>query len=151
MTVLRITKIATVIKYWDFFRTGLNSVRRFLRYNVDIENLRQILFHIVRQPSAWVGVVFDDNDNPLCFGAAHEVTPLFAKFREYEVSILYYKPGQEDAVVLLQTHFELFCKAQQVKTYYVTTRRDSGCTIRCFQGPRYGLRRRYTVFGKDIL
>lgn len=150
MTVLRIKTIKGLIDHWDFIVIGLKHVQKFLRYNADLEMYRKILFHLVRQENAWIGIVFNEAGEPVGFGVAHEVTPLFAQRPEYEVSILYHRPKEADATSALQDHFERFCIARNVTTYYVTTRRDSGSALRCLQGPRYGLKREHTVFRKDL-
>jgi hypothetical protein len=150
MTVTRLTTVASVVRNWDFFRKGLNHVQQFLKYNVTLDTYRQIICFLVKQPSAYVAIVLDDSDEPVGFGIAHDCTPLFSPNIEYEVSILYHHPGQAVATAVLQAHFEQFCRIQGAKTYFVTTRRDSGSVIRCFQAPRYGLQRAYTVFRKDL-
>lgn len=150
MTVLRLNSVAGVVRNWDFFRKGLVHVQQFLKYNVTLDTYRKIICFLVKQPNAYVALVMDDSAEPLGFVVAHEATPLFSDTVEYEVSILYHQPGQGVATAVLQADFEQFCRERNAKSYFVTTRRDSGSVIRCFQAPRYGLRRAYTVFRKDL-
>lgn len=150
MTVIRLNSVAGVVRNWDFFRKGLVHVQQFLKYNVTLDTYRRIICFLVKQPNAYVAIVMDDNGDPVGFGVAHECTPLFSDIVEYEVSILYHQPGQAVATAVLQAEFEQFLRTRNAKTYFVTTRRDSGSVIRCFQAPRYGLKRAYTVFRKDL-
>jgi hypothetical protein len=149
MTTHRLTRVVDIIRHWPFFHQGLLASSRYLRYDFDIETLRKTIFSLVTNPNAWVGIVLD-NDRPLGFGMAHDVTPLFSPHKEYEVSLFYHQPGNEDATRLLQSAFESFCHTNNITRYYATTRRDSGAAIRCFQSPKYGFKRAYTVFVKTL-
>ncbi len=150
MTVVRIQSVAGCIRFWDFFQTGIEATAKFLRYNLDMETYRKMLFHLSKQPNAWIGVALDDDGQPISFGVAHECTPLFSMRREFEVSFIFHQPGRSDATTALQAAFEQFCKKEKVSVYYATTRRDTGSTIRCFQSPRYGFKRAYTTFIKEL-
>lgn len=97
----------------------------------------------------WVGVAIDD-DGPVGFIAAHEVTPLFCVEREYEVSMLFHKTGREDATKALQAEFERWLRAEGVFRYVISTRRDNPSALRCFQSDRYGMKRAFTVFKKEL-
>jgi len=148
--VYRLTKVAEVVHFWDFFKRGLEQSARYLRYDLPFDTYRQIMFNlVVNTKHSWVGVVMAAGD-PVGFALAHECTPLFSPRREFEVSLLYHQPGNEAATSALQEHFEVFLHDNDVTTYYATTRRDSGAAIRCFQSPRYGFKRAYTVFKKTL-
>lgn len=151
MTVFRLNNIAGLIKYWDFFRKGIEETSRFLRYDIPMDTYRQMMQHVIRQPNAWVGICLDDESgDPLGFGIAHECTPLFSSQLQYEASIVYSEGNNQQVFTTIQQSFEDFCRAHGVKCYFATTRRDSGATIRCFQSPQYGFKRAYTVFKKDL-
>lgn len=150
MKVYRITSIAGCIRYWDFIRRGIEETAKFLRYDLDIETYRQMIFHLAKQPNAWFGIVLDSNGTPLSFGIAHECTPLFAKQREFEASFIYHNPGHAQATSILLAAFEDFCREEKITKVYATTRRDSGSSIRCYQSARFGFKRAYTTFVKEI-
>lgn len=150
MTVIRVTSLPACIRLWEHFREGFEKTERFLRYRLPIDAYRQILFALVKEPRAWVAVCLDDEERPLGFAMAHECTPLFSPERQYEVSVVYAQDNRPETIILLQQEFENFCRAQGVKRYFATTRRDSGASIRCFQSARYGFSRAYTVFSKEI-
>lgn len=150
MTTFRLTTIAACVKFWWFFEEGFNKTGRFLRYDLPMDAYRRILFALVSSDNGWVGLCLDDNGRPLGFAIAHECTPLFAQAKEYEASIVYAADDNQDTFNNMQQTFEDFCRAQGVKRYFATTRRDSGAAIRCFQSPRYGFRRAFTTFSKDI-
>lgn len=150
LTVLRLTTCAGVVRYWDFFQRGIVETAKFLRYDLPLETYQKMFFHLVRTPSAWIGVALEEDGTPVSFAVAHECTPLFSEKREYEVSFIFHNPGRSDATSALQATFEDYCRKHGIRTIYATTRRDSGSTIRCFQSPRYGFKRAYTTFKKDL-
>lgn len=149
MTVYRLTRIADIIRYWSFFREGLEATSKYLRYDQPIDSLRKMVFSLVTREDAWVGIVLVEG-TPVGFGMAHNCTPLFSPHKEYEVSLFYHQPGNDEPTQLLQDSFEQWCKENSVVRYYATTRRDSGAAIRCFQSAKYGFKRAYTVFVKTL-
>lgn len=149
MKVLRLTSCAQLVRLWPHFVDWLNFVRTCLRFNLPIQVYRRILQHAVKDPTMWVGVVSDD-EGPVGFAAAHEVTPLFCIEREYEVSMLFHKTGREDATKALQAEFETWLRAEGVLRYVISTRRDNPSALRCFQSDRYGMKRAFTVFKKEL-
>ncbi len=150
MKVVRINKIAACLRYWELFVQGFEHVNRFLKYDLPFETYRQMLFALVREPKAWVCVCFDATDVPCGFAIAHDCTPLFSEKKEYEVSVVYALDNNSEVFVSMQQTFEEYAKSQGVRWYFATTRRDSGSAIRCFQSPRFGFKRAYTVFKKEI-
>lgn len=151
MIVRRLTKVVEIVRLWPFFVDGFSFIARYLKYNIPIDTYGRILRYLVKQPNALVLVAFEDDDKtPVSFACAHETTPLFSPAREFEVSILFHRPGRLDAALALQREFETWCRKEEVVSYYVTTRRDNPSALRCFQSDRYGLKRAYTVFKKDI-
>ena len=149
MTVRRLTTCVELVRLWPHFVEWLNFVRACLRFNLPIIVYRRILQHAVKDPKMWVGVVFDEQE-PIGFAAAHEVTPLFCVEREYEVSMLFHKTGRDDATKALQAEFETWLRAEGVYRYVYSTRRDNPSALRCFQSDRYGMKRAFTVFKKEL-
>lgn len=149
MQVQRITRIAEVIRLWDFFREGIAYEARYLRYSYPIDTYRKILCHLVaKNPNAWVGVAYDDIDptHPIAFLLSHDVTPLFSPDREYEVSMFYFRPGNKAAIRKLQQSFNHFCRENKIRQYYLTTSSFSSSAKRIFRDSWSGLERAYTVF-----
>jgi hypothetical protein len=149
LRVQRLTTCAELVRLWPNFVEWLTFVRRCLRFSLPINVYRQILQHAVRNPSMYVAVVHDD-EGPVGFACAHEVTPLFCIEREYEVSMLFHKSGRDDATKALQAEFETWLNAEGVYRYVISTRRDNPSAIRCFQSARFGMKRAYTVFKKEL-
>jgi len=147
--VQRLTTCVELVRLWPYFVEWLTFVRRCLRFNLPLTVYRRILQHAVTNPKMWVGVVHD-SAGPVGFGCAHEVTPLFCVEREYEVSLLFHKTGRDDATIALQTAFEDWCRAEGVVRYVISTRRDNPAAVRCFQSDRYGMKRAFTVFKKEL-
>ena len=149
MTVQRLTSCVELVRLWPHFVDWLNFVRTCLRFNLPLIVYRRILQQAVKDPKMWVGVVHDD-DGPVGFACAHEVTPLFCVEREYEVSMLFHKTGRDDATIALQASFETWLRAEGVVRYVISTRRDNPSAVRCFQSDRYGMKRAFTVFKKEL-
>lgn len=148
MKVLRITRCKELITFWPFFVEGIDFTAKYLHYPYSYDTFRRILQRLVTTPSAFVGVVVDDDEKPLCFGAASECTPLFGTEREYDIHFLYHQPKYLSATALLWKDFERFCRKGKVKRYFITTTALNGMAQKCF--PRYGFRRSHIVFKREI-
>ncbi len=149
LKVTRLTTCVELVRLWPHFVEWLTFVRRCLRFNLPLIVYRRILQHAVQDPTMWVGVVSDET-GPIGFGCAHEVTPLFCIEREYEVSMLFHKTGRDDATRALQSTFEDWLRAEGVNRYVMSTRRDNPSAVRCIQSDRYGMKRAFTVFKKEL-
>ena len=151
MTTKRVTSIVEVIRLWDFFKEGILYEAKYLRYSHTLDVYRRILWHLVRKnPNAWVGVAFDDAEDPIAFIMSHDITPLFAEKREFEVSMFYFRPGFKPGVQLLQKKFDAFCKENGVSRYYITTSSFCASATRVFNDAWRGLERSNTVFKRDL-
>lgn len=149
LTVKRLSTCVELVRLWPVFVDWLSYVRRCLRFNLPLTVYRRILQHEVKNKKSWVGVVYD-SDTPIGFACAHEVTPLFCTEREYEISMLFHKTGRDDATKTLQDAFEQWAIAEGIFRYVTSTRRDTPAAMRCFQSDRYGMKRAYTVFKKEL-
>lgn len=151
MTIQRFTNIASVVRYWDFFKEGILYEAKYLRYAHPVETYRKILCHLVyKNPKAWVGVAFDDAAKPIAFVLAHDITPLFSTFREFEVSMFYFRPGNKLAIKPLQDRLDAYCKENGIGQYYITTSSFSSSASRVFSDSWQGLRRSNTVFKRKV-
>lgn len=151
MTIVRLSKVVEVVHLWPFLSGGISSVSRYLKYDLTLDVYRRILFRLVKTPySAWIGVAFDDDKCPMGFVVAHEITPLFSKVREFEVSLFYHLPGAGSCIPMLQQQLDNFCSSNDIKCYYVTTCRKCGSSSRVFGEEWSGLKRAYTVFKKNV-
>lgn len=149
LSVRRLTSCAELVRLWPNFVEWLTFVRRCLRFNLPLTIYRRILQHAVTDHTMWVGVVSDES-GPVGFGTAHEVTPFYCIEREYEISMLFHKTGRDDATKALQDAFETWARAEGVVRYVISTRRDNPSALRCFQHNRYGMKRAFTVFQKEL-
>lgn len=151
MTVTRIYRIVDVIRMWPFFREGILYEAKYLRYDHSLDTYRKILFSLVRNhENAWVAVAQDDSENPLAFVLSHDVTPMYAEKREFEVSMFYYRPGNKPAIRAIQDRLDAFCRENGVHRYYLTT--SSFCSVaeRVFKDSWRGLERSNTVFKRKV-
>lgn len=151
MTVRRITSNAETVRLWPFFREGILYEAKYLRYSHPLEVYRKILCHLVFcNPNAWVGVAFEDTD-PVAFILSHDITPLCAKTREFEVSMFYFTKGNKAALRLLQDQLDIFCKENFISRYYLSTSSFSSSAERVFKDSWRGLERSNTVFKRQVI
>ncbi len=148
MITLRITRCKEIVQYWPFFVTGLNFISKYLHYPYSMETYRRILLKLAHTPSAYIAIVLDDDNTPLCFGVAYDCTPLFSNQKEYDVPFLFHQPTHLSATALLRTEFEKFCREQKVKRYSMTTTAFNGAAQKCI--PRYGFQRSHIVFKREL-
>lgn len=151
MTFLHITSPIEVLDNWDFFKEGLTVISQKCNDPLDEAMMLKVLIFLSDQRKVgYICIVFDDQHEPQGFCVFEEATPLFAPERSFIARAFYHKSGNVQISVALMEHFEAWAKAQGIKRYIVTTRRNSGAAIRCFQSPRYGFTRGYTTFEKVI-
>lgn len=148
--IFRITRIVDIVRLWAFFREGIVYEAKYLRYAYPLEVYRKILFHLVKSPKGWVGVVTTHELEPLAFVMAHDITPLFADEREFEVSMFYYKKGFRQCICLLQDHLERFCRENGIRRYYLSTSSFCSSATRIFKESWIGLERSNTVFKRKV-
>lgn len=154
LTIRRLTRVVDVIRIWSFFKEGIEYEAKYLRYSHSLDVYRRILFHLVyKNPNAWVGVAFahDDLQQPVAFIMSHDVTPIYAEKREFEVSMFYFKKGFKYSINLLQDSLDTFCKQQGVTCYYLTTASFSSSAQRVFKDVWHGLQRSNTVFKRKLV
>jgi hypothetical protein len=151
VTIHRLTTIAQAVRLWPFFREGIAYEAKYLRYDHPIDVYRQILWSLIKRPTVgWVSVVFDDDNEPVAFVLAHDVTPLHADRREFEVSMFYYKPGHKDAIRILQNRLDEFCRENGIHRYYLSTSSFCSTAERVFKTSWRFLERSNTVFKREI-
>lgn len=148
LTFQRITRCKEIVEYWPFFVRGFSFIAEYLHYPYTLDTYRRILLKLAKTPSAYVGIVLDASGDPVAFAAAYDSTPIFATQKEYDIAFVYYIPTNVPATLLLQTHFERFCRANGVKRYTTThgafTRNVQTCHA------RYGLLRSHMVFKREL-
>lgn len=151
MNVLRLTNNAYVFRYWDFLSESLRSISDKVREPFDEEFVRKTLVNlVVDHDHAWLGITLDSMGVPLAFGCTQECTPQFATERYFVVRWFYHTPGRFDATLALMEAFEQWCKSNNVHHYAVTTRRSAGEAIKCFSSSRYGFKKAFLTFEKEI-
>lgn len=148
MTFQRITRCAEVVRHWSFFSVAFVFISDYLHYPYSLDVYRRILLKLTKTPSSFVGMVFDNRGEPVCFGAAYDCTPIFATEREYDIPFLYHRPTHITATAVLRREFERFCRQQRVRRYSMTTTAFSRPTQDCFS--RYGLYRSHMVYKREL-
>ena len=151
MKVIRLTAVAHVIHYWDFLASSLASISDKVREPFDEDFVRKTLVNlVVDHECSWVGITIDNMGIPLAFGCAQECTPKFSKDRFFVVRWFYHSAGKFEATVALMTAFEEWAKKHGIAYYAVTTRRSAGEAIKCFSSSRYGFKKAFLTFEKQL-
>jgi hypothetical protein len=150
MLVSRLTRCVDIVRLWPFFIDGFQFVGRYRKYSLDLTAYRHTLQNLVKTPNAWVGVTKTDDDEPLAFWCAQEITPKWAKEREFEVFLRFHKRHQLEATLAVQKQFEQWCVEENVKRYFMTARRDDSKGPRRFPADSYGMKKAYSVYKKEL-
>lgn len=149
MNTFRLTSVNDVVRNWGFISSGLIKVGHHLRYSLTLDEYRKILFTLARRhSSAWLGIATVDAV-PVAFIVAHDCTPLFAKNREFEVSMYYHTCGYASAITALQSAFEEFRDLNNIHRYYLITRHKAGRPLPVFSVGWSGMKHAYKVYQKD--
>jgi hypothetical protein len=147
--IVRLTSAIEVLQHWDFFIEGFESVTRKTHEVFDLEQMQKTLcYHARLHHHSWIAIAVDEID-PLGFIVMEEATPLFAPFRSCIARVVYHRPGAEVLEPMMHA-FEKWAKEIGFKHYVITTRRHSGAAIRFFQSPKFGFRKGYITFEKEI-
>lgn len=151
MTVERLVRPSQVLELWAFFEAGLSYLQNAAREQFDPHQMQKMLCAFAADDKgAWLGVVFSDEGDPICFGVAHESTLPFSQTRTFEVRAVYHRPDFHEATLVLAGAFESWCRDRGVAKYHLTTKRNTGAVIRCFRHEKFGFDKPFLVFEKAI-
>lgn len=149
MNIVRLKRVVDIVRHWAFFVEGFEGITRKAKEDFDIDQMQKTLFYLSKlHENAFVGVCYD-NSIPVGFIIMEEATPLFASFRSCIARAVYHRPGAA-AITPMMEAFEVWAKEQGFKHYVITTRRHSGSAVRFFQSPKFGFKRGYITFEKQI-
>lgn len=149
MNVIRITTPEAVLAHWDLFREGLETIRKATDEQITESEYCRLLTNLAaRTDDAWIGVVV--SGGPICYAVAQDSTPPHRAQRTFTVSSFYHRSGESYATQIMMFDFEEWARRNGVTSYIVTTRRDSGSAIKCFQSARYGFRKGFIAFEKQL-
>lgn len=151
MRVERLLKVVHVIRFRTFILEALASIADKVKDDVNEEvTMKTLINLVVDHDRAWLGIVFDEMQDPVSFAVVQDCTPEFDSSRQFVVRWFYHAPSRFDATIELMTAFEGWAKIHGIKRYSVTTRRSNGTAIRCFQSARYGFGKAFLTFEKDL-
>ena len=151
MQVIRLTAVAHVIHYWGFISESLGAISSKMREPWNEEVAKKTMINLViEHQHAWIGLTIDTMGTPLAFAALQECTPEFDTSRYFVVRWFYHTPSRFQATIPLMEAFETWGRINNIKTYAVTTRRSAGEAIKCFQSARYGFKKAFLTFEKDL-
>lgn len=151
MNVVRLTNSALVFHYWDFIAEAMGSISDKCREPFDRDFVLKTLINlVVDNNTSWVGITIDSMGVPLAFGCTQDCTPAYSKTRSFVVRWFYHTPGRFDATLTLMSAFEDWAKIHGISTYAVTTRRSAGEAIKCFTSSRYGFKKSFLTFEKEL-
>lgn len=150
ISAFRITSSLEIVKHWDFFQEGLEVIAKKGKEQLDAEMMFKVLCVLATEPAyGWIGIATVDGV-PQGFAAFQDATPLFARERSFINRVFWHKSGNHEVSVTLLNYFISWAKENNVKRVIVTTRRDSGAAIRCFQSDKYGFKKGYMTFEKEL-
>lgn len=148
--ITRLTTVANVIHFWDFISQSLKSLEDRMPEPFDLEAVRKTLIHLAPdQTHSWLGVALHEGE-PVAFAVCQESTQLFDLKRTFVVRWFFHAPTHFNATFELMKEFESWAKEHGVTAYGVTTARNSGAAIRCFQSEKFGFRKSHITFEKHI-
>ena len=134
MIIQRLTTVHGVLKYWKFIEQGLRVIEEKNHDAYDYDAMLKTCNFLVKRPDVgYVAVVLDDDEQPICFAILQEATPLFVKERSFLALAVYHNSQYQDATRRLMEHFENWARTQGIKSYVVSTKRQAGAAIRCFE------------------
>ena len=143
-TTKQLTSAIAVLDNWQFFRKGLT-----LCGNTNYEQMLKVFCYLAGTNRGFVAIVGDDIQ-PIGFGVMENVTPIFTSHGQFLCRAFYHKGGNLSATLCLMEFFEKWAREQQVDSYSVTTERQSGAAIRCFKSEKYGFKRSFVQFVKQL-
>ncbi len=147
--VIRITTALGVVEHWNLIANGIREVNAKHRGNVNLEAaFTYYLWLATNHDHAWLGVNLV-NGKPESF-AILQRAGVDADAKTFQVVMFWHRPGQTQQTQLLMTAFEDWARSQGIKRYTVSTKRDTGAAIRCFQSSKFGFKKRYIVFEKEL-
>ena len=148
--LIRLKTVANVIHFWDFIAKSFNELATKHSEVVDLDAIQKTMHWLVRDHErAWFVVVLED-DEPVAFSVICDSTPPFETKRTWMVRWFYHTPGHFSATLFMKKDFESFAKSANISSYLVTTSRQSGGAIRCFQSERYGFKKAFLTFERTL-
>jgi hypothetical protein len=151
MKVLRLSRVVDVVRLWPFFTEGFNANGVRAREEVDLIFAQKTLYAlVVDHISAWIAVSYDETGDPVAFAVLQECTPPFSTTRRFVVRWFFHSNDNFLATKTLMDAFETWAREQGIVSYAVTTKRDSGAAIRCFQSNKFGFVKSHVTFEKVL-
>lgn len=142
----RLSSVLEVFDYWEDFKLGFIATKN----KEKLETMLKILCTLVSDVNkGFVAVVIKDGKVE-GFGIMENVTPIFANYSTFLCRSFYHKSGNLASTLFLMEFFECWAREHNIKSYSVTTERESGAAIRCFKSEKYGFRRSCTQFVKSL-
>jgi hypothetical protein len=151
ITVERITTAEQVVNRWIIFREGLETIIDSTREQITDAEYLKLVLSLCGRDDAWIGVAVQSNtDGPLSYGIAVDSTLPGSERKTFTVLSFYAMKGRPDATEVVMAAFEEWARTNGVKSYVITTRRDSGAGLRCINSPRYGFRKAFIAMEKNL-
>lgn len=149
MTIQQLVRPTHVIAYWEFISSGLQYLTERAYGTYDLEEQLKYLTWLVSN-GGYICIVLEDDGTPIGFGVAESQYNLFSTGRTFEVKAVYYINKNQLIAQAMLGAFEQFCKKNGVNRLVITTKRNTGSTIRCFRHAEYGFKKPYLTFEKEI-
>jgi hypothetical protein len=138
-----------VAAHWHLIGAAIAELNLRGKENIDAEQMFSNFCWLAMSPTkGWIGVI-SENSKPFGFAALQQVETNDNR-KTFQVLLFWHRSGKAEATIKLMVAFESWAIEQGVKKYQVTTRRDTGAAIRCFQSPQYGFKRAFTTYEKTL-
>jgi hypothetical protein len=142
--------VAEVVHFWEYISKSLLALASKTRETPDLDQVKKsLVWMVVEHDTAWVGIAHDHGE-PVAFAAAQDCTPPFQEERQFVVRWFVHTPTYFKATLELEAEFLRWARLHGVRRYAITTKRDSGAAIRCLMSPKYGFKKGYLTFEKEV-
>jgi len=150
--IKRLTTALEVVNHWDYINTAILDLKLRYKEPLNAEQMFATLCWLATTPlKGWIGVAYSD-EKPSAFVALQELITHDNR-KTFQVLLYWHSkdiPNSSKQTLPLMTEFETWALSQGIKKYQVSTRRDSGAAIRCFQSAEYGFKRAFTTYEKTL-
>jgi hypothetical protein len=150
ITCHRVTKATEVLLLWPFFLEGFQSFYKKHGEFYDMDELLKSTCALAADPIKGFVATVSSGSTLEGFGIMEDVSPIFSTEHTFFCRAFWHQFGNLVATTQLMDFFEQWAREHGVSSYTVTTKRNTGAAIRCFQSEKYGFRKHYITFVKYL-
>lgn len=134
MKVVRLSQIAHIHQFWDFFLTGLTIVGSKTNREYNSQELLPVLHYFVKRPElGFIGVCRDSNNEPISFILVRDKTDMFDSAKTAEILAVYYPKRQKATITLMFKALYSWMRNNNYKHLQYNTNKKSSALVRNFK------------------